>query len=50
VTGLTNIRNTARGTTGGDVHARAAVAAAEAGKAQPVTPVGVFHVSHAAQL
>jgi uncharacterized membrane protein required for colicin V production len=49
VTGLTNIRNTAKGTTGGDVHARAAVAAAEAGKAQPVTPVGVFHVSHAAQ-
>ena len=48
VTGLTNIRNAARGTTGEDVQSRAAAAAVEAGKAQPVTPVGAFRVSNLA--
>jgi hypothetical protein len=49
VTGLTNIRNVARGAAGEEVQSRAAVAAVEAGKAQPVTPVGAFQVSHAAR-
>ncbi|HYI26747.1 MAG TPA: hypothetical protein VD863_02765 [Bradyrhizobium sp.] len=48
VTGLTNIRNTVRGATGADVQSHAAVAAVEAGKAQPVTPVGSFEVASAA--
>jgi hypothetical protein len=54
VTVLTNLRNTARGTTGTDapsrtdVQSRAATAAVAANKAQPVTPVGAFEASHAA--
>jgi len=49
VTGLTNIRNAARGTPSADAQTRAAVAAAGAGTTQPVTPVDAFRVSIAAQ-
>ena len=49
VTGLTNIRNAARGTTSADAQTRAAVVAAGAGTTQPATPVDVFRVSSAAQ-
>ncbi len=49
VTGLTNIRNAARGTASADAQTRAAVVAAGAGTTQPVTPVDVFRVSNAAQ-
>jgi hypothetical protein len=50
VTGLTNIRSGGRGQTAATAPPPAAVVAApEAGKAQPVTPVGAFHVSHAAR-
>ena len=49
VTGLTNIRNAARGATSADVQTRAAAVAAGAGTTQPVTPVDAFKVSHAAQ-
>lgn len=49
VTGLTNIRNAARGTAPTDPQVQAAVAAAGAGTTQPVTPVDVFRVAHAAQ-
>lgn len=46
VTGLTNIRNAARGTTSADVQTRAAIAA---GTTQPATPVDAFRVANAAQ-
>jgi len=49
VTGLTNIRNGARGTPSADAQTRAAVVAAETGTTQPVTAVDAFRVSHAAQ-
>ncbi len=50
VTGLTNIRNAARGTTSADAQTRAGVAvAAQASTIQPATPVDVFRVSNAAQ-
>jgi len=50
VTGLTNIRNAARGTTSADAQTRAGVAvAAQASTIQPATPVDVFRVSQAAQ-
>ena len=49
VTGLTNIRNAARGTASADAQTRAAVVAAGSGTTQPVTPVDVFRVSNAAQ-
>ena len=51
VTGLTELRNGARGTVPADSHQaiRAAAVVAEAPKAQPVTPVGAFHVSKLAQ-
>ena len=49
VTGLTNIRNAARGATSADAQTRAAAVAAGAGTTQPVTPVDAFRVSHAAQ-
>ena len=49
VTGLTNIRNAARGATSTDAQTRAAVVAAAAGTTQPVTPVDAFRVSHAAR-
>jgi hypothetical protein len=49
VTGLTNIRNAARGTTSADAQTQAAVVAAGAGTTQPATPVDVFRVSSAAQ-
>jgi hypothetical protein len=48
VTGLTNIRNAARGTAATDPQVHAAVAAVGAGTAQPATPVEAFRVSHAA--
>ena len=49
VTGLTNIRNAARGTTSADAQTRAGVAvAAQASTIQPATPVDVFRVSNAA--
>lgn len=49
VTGLTNIRNAARGTSA-DAQTRAAVAvAAQASTTQPATPVDTFRVSSAAQ-
>ena len=48
VTGLTNIRNAARGTATTDPQVHAAVAAVGAGTAQPATPVEAFRVSHAA--
>jgi len=48
VTGLTNIRNVARGVTGTDTRTQTTAAAAtnEAQKAQPVTPVGAFQVAN----
>lgn len=50
VTGLTNIRNAARGTASADAQTRAGVAAAAgAGTTQPATPVDIFRVSNAAQ-
>ena len=50
VTGLTSIRNAARGTTSADAQTRAGVAvAAAASTIQPATPVDVFRVSQAAQ-
>ena len=49
VTGLTALRNGARGTPSADAQTRAAVVAAEAGTTQPVTPIDSFKVSHAAQ-
>ena len=49
VTGLTNIRNAARGTTSADAQTRAAVVAAGAGTTQPATPVDAFRVSSAAR-
>jgi hypothetical protein len=50
VTGLTNIRNAARGTPSADAQTRAGVAvAAQASTIQPATPVDVFRVSQAAQ-
>jgi hypothetical protein len=49
VVGLTNIRNSGRGTASADAQTRAAVAAAGAGTTQPATPVDAFRVSHAAQ-
>jgi hypothetical protein len=49
VVGLTNIRNSARGTASADAQTHAAVVAAAAGTTQPVTPVDAFRVSHAAQ-
>jgi len=51
VTGLTELRNGARGTVPADTQqaVRAAAVTAEAHKAQPVTPVGAFHVSKLAQ-
>lgn len=59
VTGLTNIRGSAGGSTGTAAPpppaaavaapVAAAVAAPEAGKAQPATPVGAFQISSAAQ-
>ena len=49
VVGLTNIRNNARGTAPADAQTRAAVVAARASTAQPVTAVDAFRVSHAAQ-
>jgi len=49
VTGLTALRNGARGTPSADAQTRAAAVAAEAGTTQPVTPIDSFKVSHAAQ-
>jgi hypothetical protein len=49
VTGLTNIRNSARGAGSTDPQVRAAVAAATAGTTQPATPVDVFRVANAAR-
>ena len=50
VTGLTNIRNTARGMTSADAQTRAgALVAASAGTVQPVTPVDAFLVSNGAR-
>jgi hypothetical protein len=50
VTGLTNIRNTARGVTSADAQTRAgALVAAGAGTVQPVTPVDAFLVSNGAR-
>jgi hypothetical protein len=49
VTGLTNLRNTARGTTSADAQTRAgALVAVGAGTVQPVTPVDAFLVSSGA--
>jgi hypothetical protein len=50
VTGLTTIRNAAGGQKGGGAapQSAAAPAAADAAKAQPVTPVGAFETSNAA--
>lgn len=49
VTGLTNIRNVARGVSGVDTKSQTVAAAAtnESSKAQPVTPAGSFQVSNA---
>jgi hypothetical protein len=47
VTGLTSLRNGARGTAAADAQTRAAVAGP--GTTQPVTAVDAFRVSHAAQ-
>ena len=47
VTGLTNIRNAARGATSADAQTRAAAVAAGAGTTQPATPVDAFRVSSA---
>ena len=49
VTGLTNIRNAARGTASADAQTHAAVVAAAAGTTQPATPVDAFRVANAAQ-
>jgi hypothetical protein len=50
VTGLTNLRNTARGMTSADAQTRAgALVAAGAGTVQPVTPVDAFLVSNGAR-
>ena len=50
VTGLTNLRNTARGVTSADVQTRAgALVAVGAGTVQPVTPVDAFLVSNGAR-
>jgi hypothetical protein len=50
VTGLTNIRNAARGADAADAQMRAAVTlAAQASTTQPATPVDAFRVSNAAQ-
>ena len=51
VTGLTELRNGARGTAPADTQqaVRAMAVAGEAPKAQPVTPVGAFQVSKLAQ-
>lgn len=49
VTGLTNIRNAARGTAAADAQTSAAVVAVGAGTTQPATPVDAFRVSNAAQ-
>jgi hypothetical protein len=49
VTGLTNLRNSARGTTSADAQTRAgALVAVGAGTVQPVTPVDAFLVSSGA--
>lgn len=50
VTGLTNIRNSARGTGAADPQTRAAIAAAGGSTTQPATPVDAFRVSAAARL
>jgi hypothetical protein len=50
VTGLTNLRNSARGTTSSDAQTRAGVlAAAGAGTVQPATPVDAFKIANAAR-